>query len=210
MIRLCTTCLLLLLAIPAQASTEIGSVAIYSDGSVEKLLEKNSEWSVWQDQRKRLYKKANYPHFPILHYQKFPDPSEGYRQELVFGSPLKMQTFGGETQASYELLKTSKSSSGKKYWQCSFTGKGKYKLGSKKYKTQNYDCTRIILKKGFYPQKKEQLLLKYSPTLQVVVDRKRIDSKGNKKRVKLIKILKPEKATAKRIARAVYKIRNEK
>lgn len=210
MIRLYTACLVLLLAIPAQASSQIGSVAIYSDGSVEKLLERNSEWSLWQDQRNRLFKKANYPHFPTIHYQKFPDKREGYRQELVYGSPEQIKPIGEKQSLNYELLKTSKSSRGKKYWKCSYTGKGRFKLGTKKYRTHNYECVRSIFNKHMSLLKKEQLNLKYSPTLEMVVDRKRVDSKGKKERVKLIKILKPEKATAKRIARAVYKIRNEK
>ena len=210
MIRLFTACLLFLLIIPAQAGTQIGSVAIYSDGRVEKLLEKNSEWSLWQDQRKRLFKKANYPHFPIIHYQKFPDIREGYRQKLVYGSPEQIKPAGEKKSLNFELLKTSKSSRGKKYWKCSYTGKGKFKLGTKKYRTHNYECVRSVFNKHMSLQKKEQLNLKYSPTLEMVVDRKRIDSKGEKERVKLVNILKPTKATPKRIARIVYKLRNDK
>ena len=210
MIRLFTVCLVLILAIPAQASTQVGSVAIYSDGRVEKLLEKNSEWSLWQDQRKRLYKRSVLPFLPDLSYQKFPDPSKGFSHTIFFGNPENLIPYGRADVVDFELIKKTSRSSGKKYWQCSFDGEGKFTLGKKRIKTMNYDCVRWVLYKETVPKTKETIRLKYSPKLGLVVDRKRRDSKGKKERVKLVKVLKPKKATAKRISRAVYKIRNEK
>lgn len=209
MIRLLTTSLLLMLTQVGQASTQIGSVAIYSDGTVKKLLQNNEDWALWEDQRKRQYKEAKYPHWPVLQYQKFPDIGDGYLQELVFGIPHRIKPIGDEASVTYELVKTSKGTTSKKYWRCSYDGQGSFKLGSKKYKTHNYDCARFTLKKDIYPHRKEQQRIKYSPTLELVVDRKRVDSKGKTKRIKLVQLLPPEKVTAKRIARTVYKLRND-
>lgn len=195
---------------PAQATTQVGSVAIYSDGRVEKLIEIGPDWTIWEDQRKRLYKKVNYPHFPIIHYQKYPEKNEGYQQKLIYGSPGKLKPLGNEVTVNYELLKTSKNSKNTKYWECSYAGEGLFRVDSKKYSTDNYECTRFSVKKDISSSLKEQLNLKYAADLGLVVYKQRISFLGKKQRAKLVKVLEPERATAKRISRIVYKLRNSK
>jgi len=210
MIRLLTAFLFLTLPIVVQASTQIGSVAIYSDGKVEKLIQKTKGWSLWQDQRKRSYKRSRYPYLPELSYQKFPDPSQGFSHHVVFGHPENLKPFGEADVVDFELIKERASKAGKKYWQCAYKGKGKFKLGKTRINTENYNCVRWVLYKEMIPKTKETIRIKYSPEFDLVVDRKHRDSRGNKKRKKLVTVLPPEKATAKRIARTVYKIRNDK
>lgn len=194
----------------ATADLKTGTVAIYSDGRVEKLLSTDDTGRLWEDQRKRLYKKSHLPFIPILSYQKFPDRHQGYRQRVIFGKPETLKPFGTEDSVSFELIKKSDASTGKKYWQCRYLGEGRYKLDSKRYKTHNYSCVRSVLFKETVYKTKETIELRYSPTLQLIVDRKRVSSNGKKKRVTLIQVLKPKKATAKRIARTLYKLRNDK
>ena len=210
MIRLLTACLLLVISISSQASTQIGSVAIYSDGSVEKLIEKTIDGSLWQDQRKRMYKRSKYPYLPELSYQKFPDPSQGFSHSIIFGHPERLKPYGDRDVVDFELMKKTSSNSGKKYWQCSYEGKGKFKLGKKRIETEDYSCVRWVFYKEIVPKTKETIRLKYSPKLGLIVDRRHRDSRGEKKRKKLVQVFSPEKATAKRIARTVYTIRNEK
>lgn len=209
MIRILTASLLLLSIQSAQADIQIGSVAIYSDGSVEKLVQRKEGWTLWEDERKRLYKKANYPAWPVLKYQEFPDRSEGYVQKLAFGKPDTIKPMGEKQSVTFELTKTSNDTYLQRYWRCLYDGKGSFTLGSTKYRTLNYDCTRFILLKAVYPKPREEQRIKYSPTLGLVVDRRSVDYKGRSERLKLERLLSPEKATAKRIGQTVYAIRND-
>lgn len=194
----------------AWSEIEIGSVAIYSDGKTEKLIQKGEGWSLWEDERKRLYKRSYLPFIPVLHYQKFPDRTQGYTHTFGFGNPQALKPFGTDDVVQYELFKTTPASQGKKYWRCEYAGEGTYRLDSKKLDVVRYECVRYTLKKEIYPNPKEYFSLAYAPELQLLVDSKEVDTKGNKERRKLEKLLSPEKATAKRIARTVYALRNGK
>jgi hypothetical protein len=196
----------------AQAGQPIGTVAIYSDGQVEKLIEVGKEWTLWEDQRKRRYKKSYLPFLPPLAYQKFPDRTQGYTHGLMFGAPKTLQPYGSNRSVKFDLLRTNtaSASTSKRYWSCAYTGRGGFSLGKKKFKTQNYSCFRVIYKKEIYPERREVVDLKYSPTLNLVVDRSWSDTRGDSERVKLSRLLSPEKATAKRISRTVYKLRTSK
>lgn len=209
MTRIFTASLLILSIQSVQADIQIGSVAIYSDGSVEKLIQKGEEWTLWEDERKRLYKKANYPAWPVLKYQKFPDRSEGYVQKLAFGEPQTIKPTGKKKSVTFEFTRTSNDAHLQRYWRCLYDGKGSFTLGSKKYRTLNYDCTRYVMQKVIYPKPREEQRIKYSPTLGLVVDRRSVDYKGRSERLKLERLLSPEKATAKRIGQTVYAIRND-
>ena len=206
--------LVLTMMLPAtmtMAAPKIGTVAIYSDGQVEKLMDSGEGWTLWEDQRKRRYKKSNLPFMPLLSYQKFPDRSQGFSHELVFGAPYKLMPFGDLDSLRFDLVRNSNTSSNKKHWSCEFTGKGRFRLENKKrYKTQNYRCIRVVYIKDTFAAPRETIDLKYSPTLGLVVDKTRTDRVGEKKRTKLVRLLKPKKATAKRISRTVYKLRKAK
>lgn len=193
------------------AEIRVGSVAIYSNGSAEKLIEKNKHLFLWEDQRKRLFTKSLYPVIPVLKYQRYPDPRSGYSQKVAFGTPEKMIPFGDLQYAKFEMNRVS-TSSGKttRHWRCEYQKAGKYRLGKKSYQIHNYECVRLTIKKMVDEKIKEKHLIKYSPELGLVVERKITDSKGKKKRVKLVQILEPGKATAKRISRTIYKMRSEK
>lgn len=203
----------LLLVLPvavAQAEQKVGTVAIYTDGQVEKLVEIGDGWTLWEDQRKRLYKKSNLPFIPLLGYQKFPDRSQGYTQSVMYGAPEKLKPYGELDSVKFDLFKQSNNSSTKRFWQCSYEGKGRFKLDKKKYKTYNYRCDRITYQKFVYPKLRQFVELKYSPTLQLVVDEKWWDKNEGEERIKLHSLISPEKATAKRISRVVYKLRTSK
>lgn len=208
------TILLLCMLLPTtgiSAEYSVGTVAIYSDGRVEKLTQIGEGWTQWEDERKRLYTKSNLPFIPLLRYQKFPDRDVGYTQAVTLGSPQLLMPFGDRDTALFDVSRTSYSlGRTTRSWRCKYNGVGSFTLGNKKLVTEKYKCTRSTYSKGAYETPKETLELKFSEKLGMVVDRRTTDAKGHYERVKLIRVLKPEKVTAKRIARTVYKLRNHK
>lgn len=211
MIRKTLLLCMLLTATLVNAENLVGTVAIYSDGRAEKLIQIGDGWTQWEDERKRRYTKSNLPFIPLLRYQKFPDRDIGYTQSVTLGSPQLLRPFGHLDTALFDVARTS-ASLGRttRSWRCKYNGVGSFTLGNKKLVTEKYKCTRSTYSKGAYEALKETLELKFSEKLGMVVDRRTTDAKGNYERVKLIRVLKPEKVTAKRIARTVYKLRNQK
>ncbi len=205
--------LLFALILPASvgmAAPQVGTVAIYSDGQAEKLLEIGDGWTLWEDQRKRRYKKSSLPILPFLSYQRFPDQSNGYTQQLTYGRPQSLIPFGESVAVRFNLRRSAGTSGSTRHWTCEYSGKDRFKLSKRKYKTYDYRCVRAIYKKGTYFRLRETVDIKYSPTLDLVVDRKRTDRYGNVQRVKLHRMLSPQKATSKRISRTVYGLRKSK
>lgn len=211
MVRKAFLLCMLLITTVANAEYPVGSVAIYSDGRAEKLLQIGDGWTQWEDERKRRYTKSNLPFMPLLKYQKFPDRSVGYTQSIMSGDPQLLMPFGHLAAIQFDVSRHS-SSSGRttRSWRCKYAGVGSFTLDKKKLATEKYSCARSTYTKGAYENLKETLELKFSTKLGMVVDRRRTDAIGNYTRVKLIRLLRPDKVTAKRIARTVYKIRNPK
>ncbi|WP_415897946.1 hypothetical protein ACMXYX_06205 [Neptuniibacter sp. QD72_48] len=193
------------------ASNDIGTVAIYSDGKVEKLVEKGTGWEVWEDQRKRLYKRSIHPVVPVLSYQKYPDRTQGFTQAVKFGSPEELIPFGKDDVVEFELNRQSpKSGNSIRYWRCTYHGEGNFKLKKKKYKTNKYTCARSAFWKEVVAKVREVHDIEYSPELGLIVSRRTKDRNWDVKKVELEALLTPERATAKRISRIVYKLRKQK
>ena len=193
-----------------QAGLEPGSVVIYSNGNVEKLLEQNTQWSLWEDQRKRQYKRSYLPYLPVLEYLRFSDTPSGYRQSVDNLQALEMVPFAKRESIRFSVRRHDlKKGNRSRHWQCHYDGKGRFKLRGKRYATQKYKCERFTLNKWYQASKKEEVAFYYSPTLDLVLKKIRINSRGEKSRVEVARIYSPEKATAKRISRQIYRLKKE-
>lgn len=202
--------LLMLCPVLAQAELKVGTVAVYSDGRVEKLLEKGQDWTLWEDERKRRYKRSNLPFLPVLMYQRFPSDQPYYSQKVVTGSPHNLKPYGDMEAVMFDITRTQDGVRSKKIWRCEYRGKNKFKYRSKVKKTERYRCTRLRYQTNVVPVPMEKLDLEYSPSLGLVVDQRRTDRKGEKKRVRLHRLISPEKATLKRISRTVYQLKTSR
>ena len=209
-ITMVTTALALLLTTSAWAELKPGSVVIYSDGDVEKLLQRDEQWTLWEDQRKRQYKRAYLPYIPVLEYRRFEDQPSGYDQSVDNLPALALKPFSQSERVQFSLKRQDlRKGSSDRVWQCFYNGTGRFELGKKRYATDKYRCKRFSLKKFTTYILKEEIWFYYSPTLDLVMKQVRTNSKGQKSRVEVTKILSPERATAKRISRTVYRQRQD-
>ncbi|MBN0986579.1 hypothetical protein [Amphritea pacifica] len=199
----------LLVIVPVMSMAEIkpGSVVIYSDGDAEKLLAANKEWSLWEDQRKRQYKRAYLPYFPVLEYRRFGEEPSGYDQFVPDLSEVELKPFSDRESVQFDLTRRDlQKGTKKRLWRCSYAGIGSYVLRKQQLKTHEYSCRRLVVDKRFIEKVREQLLLSYSPELNLVVKQVKTNRYGKEQLVQVERILTPERATRKRIARTVYKI----
>ncbi|GGK78239.1 hypothetical protein [Amphritea balenae] len=206
--KLIKACAWIPLAFPLSlwASLEPGSVVIYSDGDVKKLLQRDEQSTLWEDQRKRRYKRSYLPYFPVLEYRRFDEQSSGYNQFVSATTNVELIPFNNEDYVQFNLTRQDLyKGSKKRLWQCAYSGNGHFSLGNKKYSTEKYRCKRFSIKKTFTYRLKEEIRFYYSPELDLVMKQVKTNSVGDKSRVEVVRILSPERATAKRIARAVYK-----
>lgn len=201
---------LLLLSSTVYAGIELGSVVIYDNGQVEKLLESNSQWSVWQDARKRVYKRSNLPFLPVLEYRRFRAEESGYNHTLITGSPEQLMPYGELEMARFSVLRNDvRKGKSKKYWRCNYVGVSEFKYRKQILPTQKYDCTRYSPGRYFEERFRERIEIEYATDLGIPVRQTKTNRQGGHKKVKMVRILSPEKATAKRISRIVYRERSK-
>lgn len=199
----------LMIMVPAITMAELkpGSVVIYTDGEVEKLLERNNDWSLWENQRNRRYKRSYLPYFPVLEYRRFKEEPSGYDQYVTDMSAVELQPFSSRESVRFTVTRRDLSGVSKsRLWRCSYTGEGSYRLSKQDLVTQDYSCTRYVVDKYHAQKFREKRLLSYSPQLKLVVNQVTTNRQGKETRVAVKRILAPERATAKRIARTVYNL----
>jgi hypothetical protein len=199
----------LMIVVPAiaMAGLKPGSVVIYTDGDVEKLLVQNQESAIWEDQRNRRYKRSYLPYFPVLEYRRFKEDPSGYDQFVTDMSAVELKPFGSRESVQFTLTRRDlNKGASSRLWRCSFVGSGSYRLSKQDLVTQDYSCTRFSVNKYYVESFREKLVVSYSPRLNLVVKQVKTNRRGKETQVAVKRILTPERATAKRIARTVYKL----
>ena len=191
----------------AMAGLKPGSVVIYTDGDVEKLVEQNEEWSLWEDQRKRRYKRSYLPYFPVLEYRRFKESPSGYDQFVSDMRAVELKPFSSRESVQFTLIRRDLNKGARSsHWRCSYAGQSSYRLSKQDLVTEDYSCTRFLVDKRHIQKVREKLVVSYSPSLNLVVKQIKTNRQGKETRVAVKRILTPERATAKRIARTVYKL----
>jgi hypothetical protein len=199
----------LMIVVPAiaMAGLQPGSVVIYTDGDVEKLLVQNQEWAIWEDQRNRRYKRSYLPYFPVLEYRRFKEEPSGYDQFVTDLSAVELKPFSSRESVQFTLNRRDlNKGASSRVWRCSYVGSGSYRLSKEDFLTQDYSCTRSSVDKRHIQKIREKLVMSYSPKLNLLVKKVRTNRRGKETQVAVKRILTPERATAKRIARTVYKL----
>lgn len=199
----------LMIVVPAiaMAGLKPGSIVIYTDGDVEKLLVQNQEWTIWEDQRNRRYKRSYLPYFPVLEYRRFKEEASGYDQFVTDISAVELKPFSPRASVQFTLTRRDlNKGASSRLWHCSYVGSGSYHLSKDELLTQDYSCTRLVVDKRYIQHIREKLVVSYSPKLNLVVKQVRTNRQGKETQVEIKRILTPERATAKRIARTVYKL----
>lgn len=188
----------------------VGSVAVYSDGSVEKLIQINAQSTTWQDGRKRILEYANVPILQRRSFTKFP-ATESYQEHIAFGVPAEIIPFGTADSVIFTLRREfSEGGHTMRYWQCAHKGQGQYQLGERTLATERYHCERYVPhKKSMYSMFRESVDLAYSPDLSMVVEKVR-KTQTKKTRRKLVSLLAPEQVSEQKILKLVKRIHEDK
>lgn len=204
------TGLFLLMPVAAQAALPVGSVVVYSDGRVEKLLAIEGDRQRWEDDRKRQFVRSRNPIIPVLEKRVFLS-GRGYTQRLADGNPETISRLPADTPVEFSLVRTrDDGSTTQRHWECTFRGTIKKKVLGKTRTLERYSCTRFKVNRKLHNRMfREKRDIRYSRELGLVVDLRRETSK-KRSRSKITAILSPKKASYKRISRAVRNARSSK
>lgn len=199
--------LFLLMSGGVLAAVPVGSVVIYSDGSVEKLLAREGDTERWEDDRKRQYVRSENPIMPLLEKRYFLR-GNGYRQRVVSGNPGSIRELPEGTPVEFSLVRTRDDGSTlQRHWECEFLGNSEKTVMGKKRKLERYSCQRFSIHRKLHNRSfREKREFSYSPDLGLVVDLAR-ETRKKRSRTTIEAILSPKKASYKRISRAVRKVR---
>lgn len=199
----------LLLSGVAFGAVPVGTVALYSDGTLEKLLADEKDSLLWEDDRKRQYLRSKNPALPVLERQDFLS-GRGYRQIVSSGNPDALRELPPGTPVEFSVLRTRNSGErSKRNWECSYLGQVSQDVLGTERSLERYSCERFVIHRKFHNRSfRERRDFTYSPDLGIVVDLDRKTRKRSRSR-QLVALFPPGEADYKTLSRAVRKIRGD-
>jgi len=197
--------LLMLITFNSHAQTQlaVGTVAIYSDGDIEKLIAYDNDHPVWEDTRKRRYTLADSPLIPRLEYRNLLKPDSDYQVRVTSGNPRDLAIAPVGQKAHFQLRRQYRDGTSRmRDWTCEVLSPSQTRLEGTTHPVNRYKCQRFTPhKKLLYPVLRETRLISYSPELGLTLQLERETRSGTRMR-KLKYLLAPAEASAKKIARA--------
>lgn len=189
------------------AAVPVGSVVMYSDGRVEKLLSHSDGELLWEDDRKRQFLRSENPIEPTLERKDFLS-RKGYSQSVSDGDPDSINTLPSGTRVGFSIARVRHTGERSiRHWDCKHLGTKQKKVLGVMRELDSFDCERFVIqRKTWQKQFRESRLFSYSRDLGLVVDMQRKTRKKTSK-WKLVSILPPDKTDYRRLSKRVRKLR---
>jgi len=194
----------------ASAAVPVGSVVMYSDGRVEKLLSHSDGELLWEDDRKRQFLRSENPIRPTLERKDFLS-RKGYSQPVGEGDPDSISSLPSGTRIGFTTVRIRHTGERSiRNWECKHLGTEQKKVLGVMRELDLYDCERFVVQhKPWQKQFRESRKFSYSHDLGLIVKMKRKTRKKSRK-WKLVSILPPEKTDYRRLSKRVRKLRGSK
>jgi len=194
----------------AIAAVPVGSVVIYSDGQVEKLLSDKNGILTWEDDRKRTYVRSANPIIPVLERKEFLS-GRSYKQVVSSGDPNSILIKPPGSRVEFSVVRTRNTGEKtKRTWECVRQGKTQKKVAGALRDLDDYVCERFVYHRKFWTRMfRETKKFSYSAELGLVVDLKRKTRKTSSRK-KLVTVIPPDKVDYRRLSKKLRKIRTPK
>ena len=191
----------------ARAALPPGSVVMYSDGRVEKLLSSEQGNLLWEDDRKRRYLRSSNPIIPVLERRAFLS-GKGYVQTLRSGNPdsIAVRPIGERVEFSVVRERVGGTSS-IRTWECTREAAQRKKILGELRQLDGYRCERFVYhRKTWQRQFRESREFLYSRDLGLIVEMQR-KTRRKESAWRLISVLAPDEASYETLSRKVRKLR---
>lgn len=194
----------------AWAALPVGSVVMYSDGRVEKLLSREDGKLLWEDDRKRRYLRSENPIMPVLERRDFLS-AKGYVQTLRSGDPDSISVRPSGDRVEFSVVRERASGTPSiRTWECTRHAAPRDKVLGEMRELDVYRCERFVYhRKTWQRQFRESREFSYSRDLGLIVKMHRKTTKKESK-WRLSSVVTPDKATYKQLSRKVRKLRGRK
>lgn len=180
---------------PAWGAPAPGTIAVYSDGRVVKLLETRQKATVWQDHRLR---RITYPANPVLPPRQRIglDGRLQYREILDQGNPAGLLEAAPGTTVDFRTQRVNaKGVTSSRNYQCTALGPDRVRVLGRDEPVRRFRCERYTVHHKLWTrQVKEIRELAYSPRLRLIVDQvRRRPAKGTVRERRLVALIPPGK-----------------
>ncbi len=180
-----------------------GTVVIYSNGDVEKLIRKSSDTAIWEDGRKRVYERSLIGFYGDRVETRFPPGSTTITRRTDEQSLASLIKGGAGNKLNFTVVRDRDGSSSQRHWECTFNGYTTATLLANPIKTEDYTCARYSLTKNSGLVVKERREIQYSNELHLVIWERRTRPGRDASVRTIAAILPPKQATIDAIATAV-------
>jgi hypothetical protein len=188
----------------AQAATKLepGSVVVFSNGLVEKLIKQESDSSVWETARKRMYERASTGFFENRREERYPPGSRTTVWDVNEEELQTLMNMAPGSKLDFDAYRTRNGVTEARIWTCSYLGDSIEQLTDMKVAVQNFDCSRYSQQRD--PSRvREQREIKYSSGLGVVIWERHSRLNRPTRERQVVAILSPSQSTMDAIADAV-------
>jgi hypothetical protein len=194
----------------ASAAVPVGSVVMYSDGRVEKLMSHRDGELLWEDDRKRQFVRSENPIMPLLRRTDFLS-GKGYLQSVGEGDLDSIRQLPSGTRVGFTVERVRHSGErSTRNWDCKQLGKRQEKVLGVMRELESFACERFVIqRKTWQKQFRESRKLSYSRDLGLVVEMQRKTRKRSSD-WKLVSIVPPDKTSYKHLSKKVRKLRAAK
>ncbi len=172
-----------------------GTIAVYSDGRVVKLLENKGDATIWQDHRLRRITYAANPVLPPRQRLGL-DGRLQYRETLDEGNPASLLNASPGTTVEFRTHRVNaKGVASSRNYQCTALGIDRVRVLGRDESVRRFRCERYTVHAKLWTRQiKEIRELAYSPRLRLVVEQvRRRPAKGTVRERRLVALIPPGK-----------------
>jgi hypothetical protein len=198
---------LIAISTSASATVPVGTIALYSDGRVEKLVAIEDNGLRWEDDRMRQFLRSTNPIMPVLESRQ-PVTGKGYMQRLKSGDPASVKQMPAGTPVHFSTVRYSDTGAKTRYWRCEFLGTSVDVVLTTARTLERYRCQRSSLSLGRTPglRVRDTREFTFSPELGVMVELERETAERTRSR-QLVALFSPGSVDQKTLSRAVQNVR---
>lgn len=195
------------LSTTASATVPVGTIALYSDGRVEKLVAIEDNGLRWEDDRMRQFLRSTNPVMPVLESRQLVS-GQGYTQRLRSGDPTSVKKMPKGEPVRFTTIRYRDGGARTRYWACEFLGTSVEDVLTTARAVERYRCQRSSF--GGKPPRyrlRDTREFTFSPELGVTVKMERETDKGTRSR-ELVALFEPGSVDEKTLSREVRKVRD--
>jgi|GEM_PF-5565411 len=192
----------------ASATVPVGTIALYSDGRVEKLIATEEEGLRWEDDRMRQFLRSRNPVMPVLESRQLVTGNV-YFQELERGDPEQIKQLPLGTPVHFSVIRHRDGERKRRFWKCEFLGSVREEVLGEPRDLERYQCKQSSFTRKLWLRIRDTREFTFSPELGVIVSMERKTAKGKTRARQLVAMFEPGEADYKTLSRAVRKIREK-